>query len=107
MVNTYQEVAKIIEKSEREQFKSAEIIALLQEVKKSDKNFLISTIRAINNKEIKDLGISNIIVANRAFVQSCRQILLALREILLNKEELEKFNKMHDDKNEYLEIEDN
>jgi phosphate:Na+ symporter len=76
-------------------------------IKKADKGFLKTAVDAINDKKIQDISLSNIIVANRSFVQSSRQILLALREIILSKTELERFDKMHEDKDEFLEIEDN
>jgi hypothetical protein len=75
----------------------------LDKIKNDDKLFLDQTLKAINNKEIKDLSVSNIIVANRAFVQSNRQLILALKELVLNKEAYEKLSA---EKQEFIEIED-
>ena len=99
----YMEIAKILNSFESEKIDSLKILELLERVKNDDKIFLDQTLSAINNKEIKDLSVSNIIVANRAFVQSNRQAILALKELVLNNTENDKLS---NEKQEFIEIED-
>lgn len=99
----YMEIAKILNSFESEKIDSFKILQLLERVKNDDKIFLDQTLSAINNKEIKDLSVSNIIVANRAFVQSNRQAILALKELVLNNTENDKLS---NEKQEFIEIED-
>jgi phosphate:Na+ symporter len=99
----YMEIAKILNSFESQKIDSSKILQLLEKVKNDDKIFLDQTLSAINNKEIKDLSVSNIIVANRAFVQSNRQAILALKELVLNNTENDKLS---NEKLEFIEIED-
>jgi phosphate:Na+ symporter len=99
----YMEIAKILNSFESQKIDSSKILQLLEKVKNDDKIFLDQTLSAINNKEIKDLSVSNIIVANRAFVQSNRQAVLALKELVLNNTENDKLS---NEKQEFIEIED-
>ena len=99
----YMEIAKILNSFESQKIDSSKILQLLEKVKNDDKIFLDQTLSAINNKEIKDLSVSNIIVANRAFVQSNRQAILALKELVLNNTENDKLS---NEKQEFIEIED-
>jgi phosphate:Na+ symporter len=106
LIETYLIIYNLMEASS-DMDKVSTILNELGIIKKADKGFLKTAVEAINDKKIQDISLSNIIVANRSFVQSSRQILLALREIILSKTELERFDKMHEDKDEFLEIEDN
>jgi hypothetical protein len=99
----YTVLARILENGHNKPEDSSIILQLLEKVKNDDKLFLDQTIEAINNKEIKDLAVSNIILANRAFVQSNRQLILALKELVLNPLEYEKLNL---EKQEFIELED-
>lgn len=99
----YSVLASILENGHNKQGDSSIILQLLEKVKNDDKLFLAQTLEAINNKEIKDLAVSNIILANRAFVQSNRQLILALKELVLNPLEYEKLNH---EKQEFIELED-
>ncbi len=99
----YMEIAKILNSFESEKIDSFKILQLLEKVKNDDKIFLDQTLSAINKQEIKDLSVSNIIVANRAFVQSNRQAILALKELVLNNTENDKLS---NEKQEFIEIED-
>jgi phosphate:Na+ symporter len=103
ITDLYLEIYKILYSFESEQIDSVVILKILDKIKNDDKLFLDQTLKAINNKEIKDLSVSNIIVANRAFVQSNRQLILALKELVLNKEAYEKLSA---EKQEFIEIED-
>jgi len=105
IVEIYLRIDKLSEPDFKEN-KTQEILLLLDAIREEDKKFINATFKAINAGKIEDINISNIIIANRAFVQSSRQILLGLRELLLNKEELLAFKKLHDKKDAYLEIED-
>jgi phosphate:Na+ symporter len=106
LLENYIEILKILENNHSGNNKTELILKLLIKIKKEDKSLLDDTSNAINNKEIEDINLSNLIIANRAFVQSNRQLLLALREIILNEKELKKFDELNQEKDDYLELED-
>jgi len=53
------------------------------QLKKDDKIFVSATTRAISKKEISDIDVSNALIVNRAFIQSSKQMLKAIREVVL------------------------
>ena len=87
LIETYLKIDKIIEENGKKE-KAKAILKTLKQLKDDDRQFVFLTTQAIHSKHIEDINVSTAIVANRAFVQSSRQILLAIKELLLNKEEI-------------------
>ena len=69
---------------------------ILKRLKKEDEKFVRSITEATVQGKIKDLDISNMLMVNRAFIQSSRQAILAMKEILLTEAELALFESMTD-----------
>ncbi len=67
------------------------MLKTLMHLKEEDRQFVFLATQATKNKRLADLNLSTAIIVNRAFVQSSRQILLALRELLLSSEEISQF----------------
>ena len=87
---TYFKLDEIInEHQEKNQTKS--ILKLLRKLKKDDDKLVELATEAITGNRIKQLDVSTLLIVNRAFVQSSRQVLQALREVLLSEQEQEKF----------------
>jgi len=99
----YAVLASIFESNENVKGHSTLILQLLEKVKNEDRLFLEQTVAAINKMQIKDLSVSNMIIANKAFVQLNRQLILALKELVINNNE---FEKLIADKLEFIELED-
>jgi hypothetical protein len=65
------------------------ILKMIKQLKLEDEGFLDNLTKAINDKQIKNIEVSTAIIANRAFVQSERQVILAFKELLLDEKEIE------------------
>lgn len=75
---------------------SGDMAQILHHIRKEDQQFVRATTKAVAANELKDTDISNILIANRAFIQSSRQILSALREALLTPAESAMFEELTD-----------
>ncbi len=60
------------------------MLKLLISLRRDDRLFLALTTQAINKKDIANVNRATVIIVNRAFVQSSRQLILATRELLLS-----------------------
>jgi phosphate:Na+ symporter len=67
---------------------------ILKRLKKEDVKFVKAITEATVQRKIKELEITNMLMVNRAFLQSSRQMVLALREILLSEAELALFEQL-------------
>ena len=104
LIETYLKIDKLIEEQEKKD-KTKTILKILKGLKENDKHFVSLTTQAIVNKQIEDLNVSTAMIVNRAFVQSSRQIILALRELQLSTEELVQFETIQEISDTLLEIE--
>lgn len=95
LIETYLKIDKVIEESGNKDRTKA-ILKILKQLKKNDSDFVILTTQAINSKQIADMYVSTALIVNRAFVQSSRQILLAIKELLLSEEELSQFERVQE-----------
>ncbi len=87
LIETYLKIDKIVEEDGKKD-KTKAILKTLKQLRDDDRQFVYFTTQAISSRQIEDINVSTAIIANRAFVQSSRQILLALKELLLNEEEI-------------------
>ncbi len=94
LIDTYLEIDKLIEENGKDTTKS--ILKILKTLKEDDKQFVSLATKAINSKQIKDLNVATAIIVNRAFVQSSRQVLLAIRELVFTTEESDQFEKIQE-----------
>ena len=104
LMETYLKIDKLIEENGKKD-KTKTILKILKGLKKNDKNFVSRTTQAILRKQIKHLNVSTAIIVNRAFVQSSKQILLALKELQLSTEESVQFERIQDISDTLLENE--
>ncbi len=104
LIETYLRIDKIVEENGKKD-KTKAILKTLKQLRDGDRQFVDLTTQAISNKLIEDINVSTAIIANRAFVQSSRQILLALKELLLSEEEANQFDQVQEISDTILEIE--
>lgn len=104
LIETYLKIDKIVEDNGKKD-KTKAILKTLKQLRDGDREFVQLTTQAIGNKMIEDLNVSTAIIANRAFVQSSRQILLALKELLLSEEETKQFEQVQEISDTILENE--
>lgn len=104
MIEACLKVDKIMrDKTEKDITKS--ILKAIKQLKEDDRMFVNMMTQAINQDQIRDLEVSTVFVVNRAFVQSTKQALLALRDLLLTTEEIGQFEKRQDIGDSLLEYE--
>lgn len=72
------------------------ILKILKKIREEDKKFVAHTTQAVSSKHIESIAVSTALIANRAFVQSSRQILLSIKELFLTAEQLLTFEKIED-----------
>jgi len=85
LIETYLKIDKLIKENEKHSTKSMQKI--MKQIKKDDIEFVKLTTQAINRKNIDDIEVSTALIVNRAFVQSSKQILDSIGELLLSDEE--------------------
>jgi phosphate:Na+ symporter len=102
LIETYLEIDKLIDESDED--KPNTILKTLAHLKKDDNQFVSLITHAIKTKQIDDIDISTALIVNRAFVQSSRQLLLTLKELLLTSEEVANFEKVQEMNDALLEI---
>lgn len=95
LIETYLKIDKLMDENKETDITKS-ILTILKQLKDDDKQFVTLTTQAINNRKIANLNVSTAFIVNRAFVQSSRQILLALRELLLTTEEVTQFETVQD-----------
>jgi phosphate:Na+ symporter len=66
----------------------------LKDLTKEDERFVRSIAEQTSKGAILDMDISKLLLVNRAFIQSSRQLILAIKEMTLNDEELEIFDRL-------------
>jgi len=94
LIETYLKINALIENGDKDKTKA--ILKILKAIKSDDRKFVRLTTQAINNKQIEDISVSTALIVNRAFVQSSKQILLAIRELMLNQDEILIFDRAQD-----------
>lgn len=104
LIATYLKIDEL-RQEEGKKDKTKAILKTLKQLKKDDHQFVSLTTQAIMDKQIKDLNVSTAIIVNRAFVQSSRQLLLALRELLLTTEQVAQFERVQEISDELFENE--
>ena len=69
---------------------------ILKRIQKEDAMFITSLTRSSSQQLIAELEISNMLVMNRAVIQSARQLILAIKEVMLSEEEQALFERLMD-----------
>ncbi len=91
MIAEYLKIAELQQGSNAEMTQPEKTLGdmaqILNHIHKEDQRFVKAATNAVSANELKDVDISNILIANRAFIHSSRQILSALREVLFTPEE--------------------
>ncbi len=69
---------------------------ILKKIQKEDTKFITSLTRSSSQQLIAELEISNMLVMNRALIQSARQLILAIKEVMLSEDEQALFERLID-----------
>lgn len=69
-----------------------ELLEMYRDLEKDDESFVKQYLKAINKEKIAQLEITDLLTVNRLFTRACRMLLLSLKDLLLNEEELRAFD---------------
>ena len=75
---------------------SGDMAHILHQMRREDKQFVRIATKAVAANQLRDHDISNVLIANRALIQSTRQLLSSIRETLLTPEEIALFEELTD-----------
>jgi phosphate:Na+ symporter len=90
LTSTYFKLDEIMNESQ-ESHQTKTMLKLLKQLRKDDDRLVNLAADAITGNKIQQLDVSTLLIVNRAFVQSSRQVIQAIKEILLSEPEQEKF----------------
>ena len=96
LIKLYKKVVLALAEEEHSDI-AASINKMLKLLAKEDRKFIQSVTKATAEHTIKDLDISTMLLVNRAFNQSSRQLIYALKNVLLTTMELELLEKLTDE----------
>ncbi|MDB4678252.1 Na/Pi symporter [bacterium] len=96
LIKLYKKVVLALAEEEHSDI-AASINKMLKLLAKEDRKFIQSVTKATAEHTIKDLDISTMLLVNRAFNQSSRQLIYALKNVLLTTVELELLEKLTDE----------
>lgn len=69
-----------------------ELLEMYRDLEKDDESFVKQYLKAINKEKIAQLEITDLLTVNRLFTRACRMLLLSLKDLLFNEEELRAFD---------------
>ena len=96
LIKLYKKVVLALAEEEHSDI-AASINKMLKLLAKEDRKFIQSVTKATAEHTIKDLDISTMLLVNRAFNQSSRQLIYALKNVLLTTVEVELLEKLSDE----------
>jgi phosphate:Na+ symporter len=95
LIQLYLRVVLLFDEEEHEDI-AGEMAKLLKHINKEDRELVASVQKVATNKSITDIQVSDMLMVNRVFIQSSRQVLAAIREVLLTEHEIAIFDSMTD-----------
>lgn len=78
---------------------AGDLMAILKKLRKKDRMLVKEITSATSRGDISNIDISNILIVNRAVVQSTRETVLSVRELLLTESESQLFEELNDVEN--------
>jgi phosphate:Na+ symporter len=74
----------------------AKLLELYVRVENLDKRFIKGIMAAAADKEVQEMDISSLLLVNRLFTQACRLQVFSLKDLLLNQEQINNFDRALD-----------
>ena len=96
MIKMYSKLVKLVNETDHTEIASV-IKSVFHKLEQDDRKFIEATTEAVSSKVIENLEISTMLLVNRAFNQSTRQLLFGLKEILLTDIESDFLDKLSED----------
>jgi phosphate:Na+ symporter len=102
LIETYLKIDKLRDNEVDDNLSTA-FLMIMNALDKDDTLFIKLTSQASQRKHINEIDISTALIVNRAFVQSSRQIILAIRELKLETHEIEEIEHIQEVAEELIE----
>lgn len=96
LIELYLRIVTIFDTEDHQDI-AGEMARLLKHINKDDQEFVKAVQIQAAEKSISDIHVSEMLMVNRVFIQSCRQLLSSIRETLLTSEELGMFESLIED----------
>ncbi len=95
LVRVYHEISNILQlDSRKEQYR--QLLAAFVHIEKDDKRVLSDTMKAVEDKKIREIEIASLLLVNRLFTQSCRLQIFSLKDLLLSQGQVSDFDRALD-----------
>jgi len=95
MLKAYVQLNQYLERKD-EKGKVEELLEKLNTLRREDKNFVENLLKDAQSGQLSHMELSTALIVNRAFYQSTRQMLFALRESTLDESQIAEFERMTD-----------
>jgi phosphate:Na+ symporter len=95
LIKLYLRVIILFDEEQHEDI-AGEMAKLLKDINQEDNELVLAVQEVTVNKKISTIQVSEMLMVNRVFIQSSRQILAAIRELLLTEHEIAMFDSLTD-----------
>ena len=93
LVKLYIQLVKLFDEPDHEDI-AGEMARYLKQINQEDQQLVKNVQEAVSNKVINETLVSEMLIVNRTFIQSHRQLLASLRETMLTSEETNMFDSL-------------
>lgn len=91
LIRLYHSINSFLEMTDqKKQYRT--LLRTVIHIEQQDAQFIKTVMKLVANKEINELEISSLLMANRLFSQSCRLQVFALKDLLLKEREINEFD---------------
>lgn len=91
----YRSMKRILETENREE-QYRKLLKAFVHIEEDDKRFIRETMKAVAEKNIKDMEIASLLLVNRLFTQACRMQVYGMKDLLLTQEQIDDFDRALD-----------
>jgi phosphate:Na+ symporter len=95
LLEVYHEIKTVRALSSREE-QYRELLRIFLHLEVADKNFIRATMQAVADNKIKGMEIASLLLVNRLFNQGCRLQVFGIKDLLLNREQINDFDRALD-----------
>jgi len=103
LIQTYLKLVEIMQEPLTEKA-TVSLFKRLKKLKEQDREYVTATTAAVAKHQISEIDISTALLVNREFIQSTRQIIFAIKDLLLTDDEVKVFEEMLEEDPENLEM---
>lgn len=95
LLELYNTMNRILQIENREE-QYRQLLTSFVHVEKEDNLFIRKISKAVSDRNVKELEIASLVLVNRLFTQSCRMQIFSMKDLLLNQDQINDFDKAMD-----------